>query len=232
MPNPFGALLRGLLRCVPCGCAMTPAHSAKNGSRRYRYYTCTSAQKRGWHTCPSKSIPAGEIERFVVAQVRRLGTEPALWQETLAEASAQAQARRAELETERIVIERDVGQWLTEMRALALEVGQSQNGGAVAQLSDLQERIRIAEERTRAIADEQRSFGPGQVPADDVGLALADFNPLWETLSPREQARIVQLLVERVDYDGAAQTVSITFHPTGIQTLAAEIAGRQQERNA
>ena len=32
VPNPFGALLRGLLRCVPCGCAMTPAHSAKNGT--------------------------------------------------------------------------------------------------------------------------------------------------------------------------------------------------------
>ena len=68
--------------------------------------------------------------------------------------------------------------------------------------------------------------------ADEVGQALADFNPLWETLSPREQAPIVQLLVERIDYDGAAQTVSITFHPTVIQTLAAEIAGRQQGSNA
>jgi hypothetical protein len=26
---------------------VTPAHSAKRG-RRYRYYTCTNAQKRGW----------------------------------------------------------------------------------------------------------------------------------------------------------------------------------------
>src|SRR5262249_7477160 len=40
MRHGSGALLRGLLRCVPCGCAMTPSHSAK-GVRRYRYYTCT-----------------------------------------------------------------------------------------------------------------------------------------------------------------------------------------------
>ncbi len=54
--NQFGALLKGLLRCVPCNCAMTPAHSTKKG-RRYRYYTCTAAQKRGWHTCPRSPSP-------------------------------------------------------------------------------------------------------------------------------------------------------------------------------
>ena len=56
--NRFGALLKGLLHCVPCGCAMVHTHTLKNGNRRYRYYVCLNAQKRGWHACPSKSIPA------------------------------------------------------------------------------------------------------------------------------------------------------------------------------
>jgi site-specific DNA recombinase len=34
--NKFGALLKGLLRCVPCGCAMTPSHTTKKGTKRYR----------------------------------------------------------------------------------------------------------------------------------------------------------------------------------------------------
>ena len=29
----------------------------------------------------------------------------------------------------------------------------------------------------------------------------------------------MQLLVERVDYDGEKGTVSVTFHPTGIRSL-------------
>lgn len=49
------------------------------------------------------------------------------------------------------------------------------------------------------------------------------FDPLWDTLSAREQARILHLLIERVDYDGPNGTVEITFHPTGIKTLADEL---------
>jgi site-specific DNA recombinase len=62
------ALLQGLVRCGPCGCAMTPAHVTR-GNKRYRYYTCSAAQKRGWHTCPSKSVPAAVLERYVLAQI-------------------------------------------------------------------------------------------------------------------------------------------------------------------
>src|SRR6516164_8138132 len=42
-----GSLLGGLLRCRACGCAMTASHTRK-GTRRYRYYVCVAAQKRGW----------------------------------------------------------------------------------------------------------------------------------------------------------------------------------------
>jgi site-specific DNA recombinase len=66
--NPSQALLQGLVRCRPCDCAMTPAHVTR-GNKRYRYYTCSAAQKKGWHTCPSKSVPAAVLERYVLAQI-------------------------------------------------------------------------------------------------------------------------------------------------------------------
>jgi len=70
------ALLGGLVRCRPCGCAMTPARVVKRGGRCYAYYTCTGAQKRGWDTCPSKSVPAAALERFVLQQLLDLDGEP------------------------------------------------------------------------------------------------------------------------------------------------------------
>jgi len=42
-------------------------------------------------------------------------------------------------------------------------------------------------------------------------------------------ARVVQLLVERVDYDGTTGKVSITFHPSGIKTLADELDDQDTE---
>jgi hypothetical protein len=73
------ALLRGLLFCEACGTPMVPACTMKK-NRRHRYYTCLSAQKRGWKTCPSRALPARCIEDAVIerlAQLRPLGADPA-----------------------------------------------------------------------------------------------------------------------------------------------------------
>ena len=67
------ALLKGLLRCRSCGCAMTPTQSCKNGSKRYRYYVCINALKRG--VCQARSVPAGAIEPFVIEQLEGLANE-------------------------------------------------------------------------------------------------------------------------------------------------------------
>ena len=55
----------------------------------------------------------------------------------------------------------------------------------------------------------------------EVRKAIADFEPLWDELFPAEQARIVQLLIERVDVsiDGAA----IRLRTSGIASLIADV---------
>jgi site-specific DNA recombinase len=143
----FDALLKGLLRCAPCGCAMTPAHT-RRGARRYQYYTCVGAQQRGWHTCPSKSVPAGEIERFVIERVRDAAKDPV------------------------------------------------------------------------------RQQG-----AEYLRAALYRLDRAWDSASPLEQARLFHELVARVDYDGAAQTVSITFQPEGEPSSADAVASHEEEHS-
>jgi site-specific DNA recombinase len=57
----------------------------------------------------------------------------------------------------------------------------------------------------------------------DVTAAMDAFDPVWDSMTLREQIRIVHLLVEKVDYDGTNGKVSITFHQNGIKKLAQEI---------
>src|SRR5262249_38128647 len=80
-----GALLKGLLRCGPCGCAMTPSHARKNRALRYRYYVCGNAQRRGWHVCPSQSLSAPAIEQFVVERLRGVAHDAGVLKQALAE---------------------------------------------------------------------------------------------------------------------------------------------------
>jgi site-specific DNA recombinase len=226
--NQFGALLKGLLRCVPCGCAMTPAHTTK-GAKRYRYYVCTAAQKRGWHTCPSRSVPAGEIEQFVVGQLRTIGRDPQLWEATFAAACTRSQEGMQQLTAERRGIERNLERWNADMHALVAADARNGRMPDLSRLADLQENIRRAEQRRTAIDDEIRALDSATMSQEEVEAALTSFDAVWESLIPREQARIVQLLVERVDYDGVEGKVSITFQPAGIQTLADELSQQPAE---
>src|SRR5262249_1654542 len=92
----FTALLKGLLRCVPCDCAMTPSHTHRKGGLRSRYYTCAHAQKSGWQSCPAKSIPAQPIEQLVVEQIQRLGRDPGVLEAMLTQVRQEDEARVAE----------------------------------------------------------------------------------------------------------------------------------------
>ena len=75
-------------------------------------------------------------------------------------------------------------------------------------------------------------FGPF-VASSDCTEARTEPNPEWQRARKRfaEQARVVQLLVARVDYDGAKGKVAITFHQTGLRGFV-EFADRQLEKIA
>jgi hypothetical protein len=52
---------------------------------------------------------------------------------------------------------------------------------------------------------------------------LEQFEPLWEVLPVPERERVVGLMVERVDYDGAAGELEITFRVDGVARLSGEL---------
>lgn len=59
-------LLTHILRCNMCNTFMFHTYTMKNKTRKYRYYVCTNAQKRGYHSCPNRSLNAQAIEDAVI----------------------------------------------------------------------------------------------------------------------------------------------------------------------
>jgi hypothetical protein len=138
----------------------------QKGNRRYRYYVCSSAQKRGYETCPSRSVPAAELEKFVVERIGEICKDPVMLKSILQKSQAESKT------TEEPPIGRN-----------------------------------------------------------DLENAFSLFDPVWEMLFPREQARIMKLLVKRVDYDAVRETLAITFNSTGIMILSKEVETAKKKNN-
>jgi site-specific DNA recombinase len=71
--------------------------------------------------------------------------------------------------------------------------------------------------------------GEDEIAEREVTLLLADFATVWSELFPAEQARIVQLLVERVDVKEHA--IEVRIRAEGIASLVGELR-QQGERRA
>ncbi len=227
--NRSGAILRGLLRCGACDSAMTPAWTRKKG-RLYRYYTCLTAMKRGHDTCPTKSVPAAEVEAFVMDRIRAIGKDPVLCRETFRQALAQVGAQRRGLKADAKRVAGEIGRAREEVDRLVGAVSEAANGAREALLAALekaQQRLTTLENRAEEIRGQEETLKACQVDEVEVARTLAAFDPIWDVLHAPEKERVLRLMIEKVVYDGRTQEMVITFSPTGIASLSTEMSTRE-----
>ncbi|MDD4957354.1 MAG: recombinase family protein [Candidatus Omnitrophica bacterium] len=58
-------LLSQIIRCQACNSPMFHSYSVKDKVKKYRYYVCVNAQKKGYAVCPTRSVNAQEMEDAV-----------------------------------------------------------------------------------------------------------------------------------------------------------------------
>jgi site-specific DNA recombinase len=81
--NKHLALLNGLLYCEACGTRMVYSYAGKK-DRKYPYYVCLNAQRKGWAVCPGKSLPSRAMEESVLARIRETqpgSLDPSEWEQ-------------------------------------------------------------------------------------------------------------------------------------------------------
>jgi site-specific DNA recombinase len=209
--NKYNALLRGLLVCGSCGKSMNHTYTKKHINLLYRYYVCDTAQKRGYKTCATKSVPAKKIEDFVVSRIKKIGADPDILKET-------AKKLKLELESQIKTLSDETNYLRKELVMLKR---QAKNNSS--ELSDnATERIRLCEKRLSEINRQQILLDNTQIKEKELKQALELFDPIWDVLYPQEQTRILNLLIEKVIYDGEKGTIMINFNPLGIKALADE----------
>jgi len=219
------ALLKGIIRCGHCDCAMGPTYTRKRG-KAYRYYLCVHASKNGYASCPVKTVAAGEIEAAVVDQLRAVFRTPEIITRTFREAKAREAEELARLRKEKAELEVKLT-GLRETAARLLDATGTGNGTlagelrcASGDLDDVKATIETTDAQIRAMDDHA-------VTEQEVIDALERLDPVWDELFPLEQHRIVSLLVERVDVqeDG----LEVRLRGDGLRSLVAELGDEKPE---
>lgn len=232
--NRHGSLLRGLLYCRACDRALVHTFASR-GTKRYRYYTCTNAIKNGRRKCPVGSLPAGEIEKAVVDQIRCIGQDAGLLAETLRQARAQTDEAIGRLEDQRRLVTRGLARCHEAIQRTVSNPPAEQdrvigaNAGPVAtRLAELTDQATQAERQLAEIDGQLGELRRDLVTEADVRAAFADFENVWAALLPREQVQVLHLLIHRVEFDAADSSIEITFYPVGIKSLAGKATERPQ----
>ena len=135
--------------------------------------------QKGWSECPAPSVPAGEIERFVVEQIQTIGTDEDLLNQTIGQIESRSEQLHGNLEAERKSLQRQLRNDHEKLRAIAAN---ATNNGRVAGLPELQKRIDTAEDRLKAIGIELQSLEAQAIDTAEVRRLLAGFE---EHFSPR-----------------------------------------------
>jgi len=223
--NSHGFLLRGLIRCTACDAPMT-ADTPQSHGRRYRYYRCLNAQKKGHASCPTKSIPADRIEKLIVDEIRRIVASSELQDETFRQAMGQVKAQRRGLKTEKKRLARDLAPLRSDVERLVKTLASTDGPAADAvraELAKAQERIGVMEARDVEVQAEIAARDAQVVDREDLDKTLEAFDPLWDVLLTPEKERILQLLIDRIEYNGESQEMTIAWRLGGFGELAKEV---------
>jgi site-specific DNA recombinase len=186
--------LRGLVRCKACNCSMSLSTVTRRGRKSesvHRYFVCANASKRGRAACPHPSLPAGDLEQFVIDQLRPLLSEDATLYSVVEEARQQladAAQRRVE-----------------ELAGLREQLAsQAANVGKDTAKERERTKRQITALQTRIAADETR-----QIDEDEIAGAVESFETLWAAMLPGEREQLMKAVVERVEYDASSETVTV-----------------------
>ena len=215
--NKLGALLRGLLFCVPCGTPMVHTYTMRK-SKRYRYYVCYQAQQQGWSGCETKSVAAQPIESAVLDTVRRIGTDAELADIIATEAIEQLARRRMTLDLE-------LESQRQRLRTLNQSVGrvaadkQLDTGARFDKLAELQREIHTVESQLMELGFERKLLDSDRMNGDELRQMLGEFDLIWSSLTTREQEQLIRLLVAKVGYDGRTGKVTVNFCSAGAKEL-------------
>ncbi|KAB2911239.1 MAG: recombinase family protein [Kofleriaceae bacterium] len=201
-PSPKGAdayFLRGLVTCATCHASLTPATTRRNRNR-FRYYRCARRDRHGAHACALSPVRAEDLERLVLEQLQCLVKKRAVGASVTDEVGRQLAATRAALGVERASLPEQFAEHTRQAEEIArtMTTADDRAAGELALTESLAAAAAV-ERRLLDVDAELRELERAQRDLAWIGETLANFELVWAALTVAERARLVELLLERIE---------------------------------
>lgn len=203
--NSHDALLKGLLTCASCNTAFVHNYTRKK-NRMYRYYTCSNKRFNGAHSCPSPSIPAGEIENIVAEQLLSIGTDAELQEMVYQQLVDTMEEKRADFEQQRNTAKRQLGR-------IDRELASSREFNAQEPLIHHLEEKR--KEASDLLENAEKTVGWPKPSKHKTVAVLRDMQSLWPSFNMGEKCAFIKTLVREVEYDAVEGNITLHFRESG-----------------
>ena len=207
--NKYNALLSGKLYCAHCGTLMGTQYTKKTPTKIYRYYICCHAQKYGWKTCPHPSLPADEIENYLVKELLEIANSTKLRNEIIESFYRNTLNQISDLGKRNTVLSRS----LIELRKkIKTEESISANLFYLEDLRKQEAQIIDSISSNESIIKELTN--KADIKRQELEELFGNFDNIWNNLSFIERKDLFNTLIEKVVFDGTSGKIAITFTET------------------
>ena len=214
-------LLSRILRCKACNGIMFHTYTSKKKDRKYRYYVCLNAHKRGYSSCPTKSVNAQHIEDAVIGSLKKIALD--------------AELRKGALEDVNKRIREEIDAHNKETKAL-IEKARNLHD----KIGKIKESLKLPTEKKREMEQElkhliaqhgehdrlltearlkETALGQKLITDQELAEALIVNAPIWETFFPQEKYKALRLMLKEVEYSGTDGKISLTLNHNGLKFL-------------
>lgn len=217
-------LLNHLLRCKACNSIMFHTYSAK-GNYKYRYYVCMNAQKRGYGSCPTRSVNAQVIEDAVIDGLRKIAHDLKAQEQSIKLSRKSLQEEIERLRAEQRIMGNEIQDLSTRIKDLkeSLEHKKGDQNLSAIEVNNLKGKLLDNERLMSEMRIKKIQIEEELVTTEEFIEALSVTSPIWDTLFLQEKRRVLKLLLREVDYDGRDGTLGLTLNGKGIKLLNSEI---------
>ncbi len=214
-------ILSRILRCKACNGIMFHTYTSKKKDRKYRYYVCLNAHKRGYDNCPTKSVNAHHIETAIIDSLRKI--------------AADSELRKGALEDVNKHIRQEIEAHNKETKVLIEKARSLHN-----KIDNLKETLKAPAENKREMEQElkhltakygeydclltaarlkEMSLGQKILTDRELEEALIVKAPIWNTFFPQEQHKALRLMLKEVEYNGSDGKIALTLNHGGLKLL-------------